>query len=194
MPTKKKRAAMYLRVSTDGQTTDNQRPALERMAERRGLEVTVVYEEAVSGRATKRPEFDRMMTAAHRGEFDVVLIWAIDRFGRSMAKNVEAITALDERGVEVVSHQEEWLTMRGPTRGLLVSVFSWVAEQEAERRSERTKEGLRRARREGKTLGRPRVHVDVTKARKLREKGDSIRTIAKKLKTSPATIQRALAS
>ncbi|MCA9620182.1 MAG: recombinase family protein [Myxococcales bacterium] len=71
-------------------------------------------------------------------------------------------------------------------------MFSWIAEQEAERRSERTKAGLRRARKQGKALGRPRVEVDRDKARKLRAKGESIRAIAARLNTSPATIQRVL--
>lgn len=184
--------ALYLRVSTDEQTTDNQRDALVQMAEQRGFEIVREFEETISGRKAKRPEFDAMMKAAHRSEFDVLLVWAIDRFGRSLAKNVADLTTLADKGVDVISHQEDWLAMQGPTRGLLVSVFSWIAEQEAERRSERTKAGLRRARKQGTTLGRPRAKVDRDKARKLRAKGESIRAIAIKLKTSPATIQRIL--
>lgn len=193
MPRRKtKRAAFYLRVSTSGQTTDSQRHDVEQLAAHRGYEVVHVFEETVSARAKKRPAYDEMMAAAHRGEFDVLVVWALDRFGRSLAKNVEAVVALDEKHVEVVSVREPWLDTAGPTRGLLVSIFSWVAEQESERISERVRAGQARAKREGTHIGRPRAKLNRDRARELRAKGLSIREIAKKMKASRATVHRVL--
>jgi len=186
-----KRAAMYLRVSKDEQETDNQRPDLKRLARARGLRVVVEYEEKVSA-AKVRPEFDAMMRDAHQGKFEVLLIWALDRFGRSMVGNLQAVLELDRRGVEVVSVREPWLDTGGAVRPLLVAIFSWVAEQERAQLIARTKAGLDRARRRGVRLGRPVRRVDVKRARELEEQGASLRAIAKRLKVPTTTLDRAL--
>jgi DNA invertase Pin-like site-specific DNA recombinase len=136
-----KHAAIYLRVSTDEQTVDNQRPDLERVAEARGLAIVATYEERASA-AKRRPSFDRMMTDARRGAFDVLLVWSLDRFGRSMAGNVNDALALDAVGVKIVSVREPWLDTGGPVRDLLLAIFSWVAEQELRRLVERTRAGI----------------------------------------------------
>lgn len=192
-----KRAALYLRVSTDEQTVANQLPALEQIAQARGLDVVATYSEntsAWSGRA--RPEFDRMMSDAKRGAFDVLLVWAIDRLGRSMHGVSDAIRVLDHVGVAVVSHRESWLDLDGPTRGLLVAIFGWIGEQESAQRSARTKAGLARAVASGKRLGRRHrmSPTDVTRARALRAAGRSLRQIAVALKIPRATIARSLAA
>jgi DNA invertase Pin-like site-specific DNA recombinase len=97
-----KDAAIYLRVGTDEQTIDNQRPDLERVAEARGLVIVATYEERASA-AKRRPSFDRMMTDARRGTFNVLLVWSIDRFGRSMTGNVNDALALHDAGVRMAS-------------------------------------------------------------------------------------------
>jgi DNA invertase Pin-like site-specific DNA recombinase len=81
------RAALYIRVSTGAQTAENQRPELEQLARTRGLAVVATFEEAASA-AKRRPVFERMMEGAKRGLFDVVAVWSLDRFGRSMAGNL----------------------------------------------------------------------------------------------------------
>ena len=124
--------------------------------------------------------------------FDVLVVWALGRFGRSLAKNVEAVVALDEKHVEVVSVREPWLDTAGPTRGLLVSIFSCIAERGSERISERVRAGQTRAKREGKYIGRPRAKLNRDKARELRAKGLSIRETAKKLRASRATVHHVL--
>lgn len=182
---------MYLRVSTDEQTTDNQRPELEDLIEARGLELVATYEEKASA-AGQRAEFDRMLADAHRGRFSVLVIWAIDRFGRSMVGNVQAVLELDRRGVQVVSVREPWLDTGGPVRQLLVAIFSWVAEQERAQLVARTQAGMERARRRGIHIGRPRARVDVARAAALRASGLSIRDIAKELKVPASTLARAL--
>lgn len=186
-----RRAALYLRVSGGvGQTYENQRPDVVQLARARGLEVVHVFEE-VAGAAKRRPEFEKMMLAAHRGVFDVLVVWAIDRFGRNMVTNLSTILELDRLGVEVVSVREPWLDTRGPVRPLLVAIFSWVAQQERERISERTKIGLERARRSGAKIGRPRVTADLDEARKLLAKV-SMSKAARKLGLGESTLRRLL--
>jgi len=103
-----------------------------------------------------RPHDDRCETRA----FDVLLVWSLDRFGRSMAGNVNDALALDAVGVKIVSVREPWLDTGGPVRYLLLAIFSWVAEQELRRLVERMRAGIERARalgtRSGKPIGRPR--------------------------------------
>src|SRR5258708_6003534 len=140
-----KNATIYLRVSTDEQTVDNQRPDLERVAEATGLAIVATYEERPRA-AKRRSSFDLMMTDARRGAFDVLLVWSLDRFGRSMAGNVNDALALDAVGVKIVSVREPWLDTGGPVRDLLLAIFSWVAEQELRRLVERTRAGVERAR------------------------------------------------
>ncbi|MGO9838524.1 MAG: recombinase family protein [Polyangiaceae bacterium] len=198
-----KKCAIYFRVSkTDGsQSVDNQRPEVEQLARARGLEVVHLYEEQASA-AKHRPEHERMMRDARRGAFAVLVIWALDRFGRSMIGNMQDVTELDRIGVTVVSVRETWLDTGGPVRALLIAIFSWCAEQERARLIERTKAGLAIARRKGRRLGRPRaerrhadqkgVRLDVDAALALLATGVSRREVARRLKVPEATLRRAL--
>lgn len=187
-----RRAALYLRVSTSEQTTDNQRPALVQLCRARGFEIVGVYEEQVSGVAKNRTEFDRMMVHAHRGALDTIVVWAIDRIGRSVTGNLTAVVELDRIGVQVVSVREPWLDTGGPTRDLLLAVCSWVAAQERAQLVARTRAGLERARREGKQIGRPRARVDLDEAQVLLNRGVSLRKAAKKLGVGASTLCRLL--
>src|SRR6185437_8673441 len=130
------------------QETANQRPDVKLLVRTRGLRVVAEYEEKLSA-AKVRPKFDAMMRDAHQGKFDVLVIWALDRFGRSMVGNLQAVLDLDRCGVEVVSVRESWLDTGGPVRTLLIAIFSWIAEQERAQIIARTKAGLERARRRG---------------------------------------------
>jgi putative DNA-invertase from lambdoid prophage Rac len=213
MSTPKLRARMYLRVSTKprnpkpgeppeaverGQTVENQRPDLEQIARVRGFEITGEYAEAESTKK-HRPVFARMMDEARRGEFDVLLFWALDRFGRGHVKNMVDVEELDRLGIRIISFAEGWLDTTGPTRSLLISIFSWVAEQERERRSDRTKAGLARVRKygskSGRPIGRPRRldAAGLERVRELRAAGRTIRSIAMAVGVPRPTIQRALA-
>ncbi len=186
-----KTCALYIRVSTEGQSLHNQRPAVLHLAKARGFEIVEVYEEKVSA-AKDRPVFERMMLDAHRGRWSVLVVWALDRFGRSMTGNLTAVLELDRIGVQVVSVREPWLDTSSPVRSLLVAIFSWVAEQERRRISERTIAGIDRARRSGKVIGRPRVAIDLPKALTLRATGMSIRQVAATLRVGAATLHRVL--
>jgi DNA invertase Pin-like site-specific DNA recombinase len=173
-----RRAAIYLRVSSEEQTYENQRPEVERVVSTRGYELVARYEEHASA-AKHRDQFERMMSDAHRGMFDVLVVWALDRFGRSMVGNIQAVLELDRRGVQVVSVREPWLDTGGPAvRPLLIAIFGWVAEQERVRLSERTRAGMERARRSGVRIGRPSARVDVERALALRREGKTLPEIA----------------
>lgn len=148
--------AIYVRVSTDKQTAENQLADLYRLAQARGLGGPTLYSETESA-AKKRPVLENLMTACRRGEHRTVLVWALDRLDRSMYSCIGRVLELDRLGVTVVSLREPWLDTSGPVRSLLVAIFGWVAEQERERLIERTKAGLARAKRAGKKLGRPRA-------------------------------------
>jgi putative DNA-invertase from lambdoid prophage Rac len=190
-----RRVAIYTRVSTDDQTAECQAPECEQLAAMRG-EVVSRYTE-VGSAAKRRPAFEAMLADGRRGRFDVLVIWAIDRFGRSMVGNLQDLLELDRLGVTVASVREGWLDTSGPTRGLLVAVFSWAAEQERNRLIERTRAGMARAARmgtrSGRRIGRPRARVDLEAARVAIAGGASQRAAAAALGVSLGTLQRALA-
>jgi putative DNA-invertase from lambdoid prophage Rac len=159
------------------------------MAAARGLDIAHIFEEKVSA-AKERPEYDRMMLAAHRGEFSVLAIWALDRLQRSMTGAVHAVLDLDRLGVEVLSVREPWLDTGGPVRGLCIAIFGWMGEQERLRVSERVRCAQDRARAEGRLIGRPRAQVDLDAALRLRSEGLSIRVAARKLEVGASTLHR----
>lgn len=183
------RAAIYLRVSTDRQTTDNQRGELEAYAVARGLQVVETFDETASA-VKKRPQFERLMIGARRRAYDVVLVWALDRFGRSMFRNLRDVLELDELGVGLISLRESWLDTRGPARSLLIAVFSWAAEQERNRLIERTNVGIARARANGTRLGRTRKVLTPERARDLKATGLTWAEVGKQLGCSGRTARR----
>ena len=163
MGDKVKRVAIYLRVSTDGQTTDNQRQALEAVAQRREWRIVKVYEDAAISGAKgrdKRPGFDAMMKDATRGRFDLVMVWAVDRLGRSTATVAPALAELGALGVGFYADKEgmDATTAHGRAMLQMASVF---AELERAMIVERVKAGLARAKVQprvgAKAIGRPRV-------------------------------------
>ena len=190
---KRPRAAVYARVSsaTSGQTTANQIPLLMALLEQRGYELAGLYNETASA-VSKRPVLDRLMADAHHGKFDFVVVFAIDRLGRSLKGNLDLLLDLDRCGVRVISYSEPWLAMDGPVRSLLVSIFSWVAEQERVRIGERCRAGLDRARARGVRLGRPPAKVDTARMIALHTEGRSVRKIAKALGIGASTAHRLL--
>src|SRR5690554_6097031 len=154
-----KRAAIYLRVSTDGQTTENQRLELARVAAQAGWEVVEVYEDAgISGAKGReqRPAFDRLCKDAARRRFDVVMAWSVDRLGRSLQDLVTFLSELHGMGVDLFLHQQgiDTTTPAGKAMFQMLGVF---AEFERAMIQERVKAGLARAKAQGKVLGRPRI-------------------------------------
>jgi len=154
-----KRAAIYARVSTDGQTTDNQVIALGEIAGRRGWDIVEVYtDQGISGAKgrDKRPGFDRMLKDANRRKFDVLMAWAIDRMGRSLRDLIDTIEHLEAVGVDLYLDQQS-IDTTTPTGRLLFQVTGAFAEFERSMIRQRVNAGLARARAQGKRLGRPRI-------------------------------------
>jgi putative DNA-invertase from lambdoid prophage Rac len=164
----------------------------KQLARARGYETFDVFEEKISATGKNRHEWQRGRQMAHAGKLNVVVVFAIDRIGRTMVGNIQEILELDRIGVRVISVTEPWMDTTGPVRNLLIAIFSWVAEQEHRRIRERVKAGLERARSDGKKIGRPRVFVPVSRAYLLRRQGLSYREIARRLKVGCATVQRAI--
>jgi DNA invertase Pin-like site-specific DNA recombinase len=182
------KAAVYVRVSTDRQTVQNQLADLERLAQARGYEVTV-YEEVESA-AKARPVLDRLLADARAGRVQAVAVWALDRLHRSMMGAIQTVLELDRLGVRVLSARESWLDTDSPVRPLLVAIFGWVAEQERTRLIERTKAGMARARTEGKKIGRPRTSpLKLAAAAADVEAGMSWRAAARKSGIPEATLR-----
>ena len=162
------KAVIWLRVSDPGQHTDNQRPALEAFAERRGLDVVRTYTVTESAwRGAHQRHLSEVYNDARAGRFQFLLVWSLDRLSREgVGPTLEIVNRLGKSGVEVWSLQEPWLETSGELRDLLLAMVGWVAKYESNRRSERTKAGLERARANGATLGRPVGSKDTKRRRR----------------------------
>jgi DNA invertase Pin-like site-specific DNA recombinase len=185
------RAAIYGRVSTlTNQSTEMQVRDLRQLAERRSFEVVREYlDEGFSGAKSSRPALDEMLADAKRGKFRVLLVWKLDRLGRSLAHLVRLLEDLRACNVELVSFSEG-LDFTTTTGKLLYQMLSAFAEFERDCIRERVRSGLRNARAKGKRLGRPRVGVDADRIAALRAQGRSWRAVARELRVSARSIRR----
>lgn len=189
--------ALYARVSTrdKGQDNENQLAQLREFCEKHGWRVVREYIDTASGKHSDRAQFRAMFAAAARREFDAIVTWALDRLSREgVAQTFEHIKTLLGYGVQFVSYTEPHFRTTGPAGELMIAIAAWIAQQERVRLSERTIAGLRKARKEGRIGGRPRVVVDREKARRLHEKGMKLREIGAELGISAATVMRILAA
>jgi DNA invertase Pin-like site-specific DNA recombinase len=152
------KCALYARVSTKdkGQDTANQLLHLREYCARQGWQIAEEYIDHESAKTGDRPAFKRLFTDASRRKFDVVVVWALDRFTREgVLETFTYIEKLRAFGVAFESYTEPHFRTTGPAGELMLAVAAWIAKQERLRISERTKAGLERARREGKHGGRP---------------------------------------
>jgi DNA invertase Pin-like site-specific DNA recombinase len=188
-----RRAALYLRVSTDKQTVENQELQLRQVAERRGWDVVGIYDDAglsgAKGRAD-RPGLDQMLNDASRRHFDIVLVWAIDRLGRSLIDLLGTIQHLEAVGVDLYIDQQA-IDTTTPMGKLMFQVCGAFAEFERSMIKTRIHAGLKRARAQGKTLGRPKVD-EATQAAIMRslKKGVGIKKTAATLGCGIGTVIR----
>jgi DNA invertase Pin-like site-specific DNA recombinase len=190
METTQIRAAIYARASTvnGGQDPSIQTRELEEYCQRRGWQVYRTYvDNGVSGKKDSRPELNRMMQDAHERWFDTVVVWRFDRFARSVSHLLRALETFNSLGIQFVSLSEQVDTST-PTGKMVFTVLGAVAELERNLIAERVRAGLRHARANGKTLGRPRKHVDHSKVSELRVRGMSWRKIANELHASVGTV------
>lgn len=158
------KVALWLRVSTRDQDSENQRQALRQMATARGWVVAREFDHTVGRWADGLDNhLDELLDGAGRGQFGRVLVWSLDRLsGKGGEATLNLIAQIAQRGVTVVSVQEPWIESMGDPmlRNLLTYLAGWVAEFELRRLRERTRAGLARARAEGKRIGRPKGAKD----------------------------------
>jgi DNA invertase Pin-like site-specific DNA recombinase len=186
-----KRAALYSRVSTYDQNPQTQILDLRQMAAQRGYEIVQEYSDKISGTKAKRPGLDQMMIDARRGRFDVLLVWACDRIARSTRHFLEVLDDLSRLEVEFISFREN-IDTAGPLGRAIIVIIGAVAELERSLIVERVRAGMRRARLEGQRIGRAPLVLDNLAIQQDRERGQSIREIARGHSVSTATIQRVL--
>src|SRR5215212_6610600 len=191
-----KRVAMYLRVSTSKQDTDNQRRELELVAKRSGWQVVKVFEDAgISGAKgrDKRPGLDAILKAVNAREFDMVASWSVDRLGRSLTDLLSILQSLHDKGVDLFLHQQglDTSTCAGKAMFQMLGVF---AEFERSLIRERVNSGLARARANGVKLGRRPVKLAVEqRIHDLRKDGMGVVRIGRALGIGTSVVQRVLA-
>lgn len=187
------KVAVYVRVSTTHQEAENQLQDLRGFCMRSSYEIFDEYVDVISGTEDKRPAFDNLFQDAHKKLFDAVLFWDLSRFSRSGTLfTLQKLTELSNLGIEWMSYQEPYFRSLGPFKDIIISVLSTLAKLEREKISERTKAGLRRAKAEGKKLGRPKSKVNVKRILAEYQKQGSISKAAKVLPYSYGTIWKVI--
>jgi len=190
---RKQRCAIYARVSTEKQNTDRQLTDLREYAGRMGW-TAVEYIEKESS-VKRRPVFERMMAEARMRKFDVIIVWAIDRFARSMKQFIDCVLELDRAGVGVRSITQNICSdQKDPMGQFVLGLFGLLAQLERAMIVERVRSGVAEAKRQGKHCGRPPKVFRRDRAAALRKEGVSWRKIASQLGVPQSTIRAALAT
>ena len=185
-----KRAALYCRVSTVDQHPETQLRELRQFASQRGLQIVREYtDHGVSGTKARRPGLDQMMDDARRRRFDVVLVWAFDRMARSVRHFLEILDEFNHLNIEFVSFREN-IDTGGPLGRAMVVIVSAIAELERNLIVERVRAGMRRARAEGRQIGRARLDVNREQVVRDRQSRMSLTQVAKKHGISRASVCR----
>ena len=188
------KAAIYARVSTDDQTTENQIQALvDVLTKRNWVLMEVFKDEGISGAKgrDKRPALDDLLKRCTRGEFDIVAAWSVDRLGRSLSDLVSILSELDAAGVSLYLHQQaiDTTTPAGKAMFQMLGVF---AEFERELICERVKAGIARAKKKGVKFG-PKRTVTARQIAAVKfglEMGESVRAVAKSAEVGAGTVSR----
>jgi len=190
-------AFAYMRVSTEEQTVENQRMALEKWAFERNYQILDFFEDsAISGKvpATQRKGFQEMLALVRSEPADAVLVYELSRVGRTFWETLEAIKAIEQYSPLIsCSPRESFLQTTEPSvRKLLLGILTWVAEREREMLVQRTKDGMARARASGKGIGRPSKVLDQSRLITLLAENESKAKIARHLGVSKATLYKEL--
>jgi DNA invertase Pin-like site-specific DNA recombinase len=190
---KRKRVALYLRVSTDEQTVENQRRELEAVAERHGWHVVQVFaDEGISGAKgrEKRPGLDAMLKAVARREVDLVAAWSVDRLGRSLQDLVAMLGEMHSKRVDLYLHQQG-LDTTTPSGRAMFGMLGVFAEFEHAMIQERVRAGIARARAAGKIFGRPKIAAKIEQSiREALQEGRGIVSTAKAHGVGVSAVQR----
>ena len=187
------KTAIYVRVSTQDQSVEMQLADLKRYSKERGFDLYKEYsDEGISGTKDRRPALDELMEDARKKRFNAVLCWRFDRFARSTKHLITALEEFRHLGIEFVSYQEN-IDTSSPLGKAIFTIVSAIAELERNIIIERVRAGIRRAKENGKRLGRPkRLNLNVEELQKMRDQGLSFKKIGEKVKACPATIYKTL--
>jgi len=189
--------ALYLRVSTDKQETENQAVQLREFATKQGWQIIREYTDCESGSNGDRAQFRQMLDDASRRKFDLVLFWALDRLSREgVYQTLQHLNRLESYGVGFRSFTEPYFDSCGVFKDAVIAIMATLAKQERIRRAERTRAGLARLKAAGKRLGRPAVLNDLHTAEiaRLRAAGLSLRAIGRQLGISDRSVRRLTAA
>lgn len=181
------RAGIYLRVSTQDQSTDMQLADIQEFAMLRGWTVIGIYEDKATGTNAQRPQLKRLMQDARARKFDIIIAWKLDRFFRSLKDLVLTLEELENLSVQFVSLKDQ-IDLTTAAGRLLMQIIGAMAEFEASLIQERVRAGLAAAKAKGVQLGRPSKGVDQKQVLSLRNQGKTFRQIAELLGVSPGTI------
>ena len=185
-----KKAAIYCRVSTSDQRVESQLYDLRELAAQRGIEVVAEYQDCgISGSKARRPGLDLLMADARRKKFSVVLVAAFDRVARSVRHFLQVIDELESLGVVFVSRREQ-VDTSGMMGRLFLTLIGSIAELESDLIRERVRAGMRRARLEGRQIGRARLDVNREQVVQDRRTGMSLTLVARKHSISRASVCR----
>jgi DNA invertase Pin-like site-specific DNA recombinase len=184
----RKRAALYCRVSTGDQHLETQLLDLREMAKGRGYEIVREYTDVISGAKCKRPGLDQLMTDARRHRFDVLLVAAFDRIARNVRHFLEVLDELNHLNIQFVSLREN-IDTGGPLGRALLTIIGAISELERSLIVERVK-GMRRAKLEGRRIGRTPLNIDRAQVVEDRRSGMSLTKVAQRHKISRASVCR----
>jgi DNA invertase Pin-like site-specific DNA recombinase len=184
-----KRAALYCRVSTGDQHIETQLLDLRELAKQRGLEIVREYTDVISGAKSKRPGLDSLMSDARRRRFDVVLVAAFDRIARNVRHFLDVLDELSHLNVQFISMREN-IDTGGPLGRALLTIIGTISELERSLIVERVKAGMRRAKLEGRRIGRTPLNIDREEVVQDRRSGMSLTQVAKKHGISRASVCR----
>lgn len=186
------KAALYIRVSTADQNSQGQLLDLRQLAQQRGWDVVEIYtDHGISGARTRRPALDRLMADAFHHRFDIVVVWSFDRMARSVRHLLETLDELNRLGIQFISLREN-IDSQGPLGRALFTIIALVGELERALIRERVRCGMRRARLEGRQLGRKPLDVDRAAILRDREHGMSLGELAKAYRISRTSVHRIL--
>jgi len=186
------RAVLYARVSTVDQNCATQLLDLRQLAEQRGLEIVETYvDHGISGTRARRPGLDQLMADAARHRFDIVVVWAFDRLARSVRHLLATLDELNRLGIEFISLREN-IDIGGPLGRAIITIVGAVAELEKSLITERVRSGMRRARLEGRHIGRRPLDLDHQAILRDRARGLSLDELARTYRASRTTIRRVL--
>jgi len=185
------RAVLYMRVSTVDQHPETQLHDLRGLAAQRGFEIVAEFTDTISGAKAKRPGLNQLLADARRGKFDVVLVWAFDRIARSVRHFLEVLDELTHLQIEFISFREN-VDTGGPLGRAMIVIIGAIAELERNLIIERVRAGMRRAKLEGRQIGRRPLNIDRDAILRDRGQGKSLGQIAKLHQISKATVCRVL--